>query len=71
MMETLEEAINRAARELPWGYTVSIQVELGAGWVDLFGPDDGAVEGIDADGLVDQINEAVDVALRNSTGAVE
>jgi len=37
-MSTLEETINRAAKELPVGWMITITIEVGAGWVSLYDP---------------------------------
>lgn len=63
---TLQEAIENAARELPYCYTVHVCVENGAGWVDLVVPGEGAVairpiDGVDLS-LAEQVAAAVALA---------
>lgn len=64
MMETnLEENINRAAKELPEDWIIEINVERGAGWVNLY--DFQGNNTIWADGtLSDQVSDAIDYALK-------
>ena len=43
---TLEEALNKAAGELPEGCTIAVIVENGAGWVECSDAD-GSVQSLD------------------------
>jgi hypothetical protein len=60
-----ERALQRAAKELPEGWIVRVEVERGAGWVDLHDPSGAfSVQGlIDADDtLAAAIHRAIDRA---------
>lgn len=62
-------ALQRAAGELPEGYEIRVEVERGAGTVRLFGPEGDGIEGIEADTLADEINEAIDAAMESQACA--
>lgn len=56
-------ALQRAAGELPEGFEIRVEVERGAGTARLYGPNGDEIEGIEGDGLADEINEAIDTAM--------
>lgn len=64
-MDSLNEAVQAAARDLPRGFRINVHVEKGAGWVTLdypgtlffYSPDGG-----DDGTLSEQIAEAVEKA---------
>lgn len=62
---TLTEAIQRAAKELPDGYIISVNVERGSGWVTLDPPNG---ESITPDGggmtLTEEVLACLERALR-------
>lgn len=62
-----ERALQRAAKELPEGWIVRVEVERGAGWVDLHDPSGAfTVQGlIDAD---DTLAAAIDRAIDRAGG---
>lgn len=57
-------AIGRAARELPFGYDIRIEIERDAGTVSLYGPDCNEIRlDFDGDTFAGEINTAVNTAL--------
>lgn len=58
------DPVQRACGELPEGYEIEIGLELGAGWVDLCGPDGAKIEfDDDADCFDWKIHAAIDAAV--------
>lgn len=67
--EKLGAAIERAASELPEGYSLCLDIEQGAGTVSLLLPDtDAVLEDFYGDTFVDQINRATDCAVARAAG---
>ena len=63
---TLEENIDRAARELPDGWIIEINVEAGAGWVTLYDGCGNCV-GVCGDRTInEQVSEAISYAQEHS-----
>lgn len=64
MITSLEQAIERAAEVLPDGYAVILQVEKGAGWVELERGDMSRVKmGWGETDLVEQVMDAISLAF--------
>jgi hypothetical protein len=62
-------AIERAAKDLPERYDISIEIEQGAGIVKLYTPDsDSYLHEWEADTFGGQINAAINYALENKHG---
>lgn len=59
---TLEDNIQRAAWELPEGWTIEISVENHSGWVDLQTPDGNSVDVSGDRNLAEQVSEAISYA---------
>lgn len=61
------QAVERAARDLPEGYELTINLERGAGWVEWTN-DQGNTMGIEADGepFHQQINSAIESAIKEA-----
>lgn len=60
----IEQLANAACKHLPEGYIASLQMENGAAWVELHGPEGEKLnlpDSADKD-LVDQFNDAIAVA---------
>lgn len=57
-------AINRAAKELPEGWGIDIQIEKGSGTVDLHKDFEPVEYDSDHEYLSDSINDAIDHALK-------
>jgi hypothetical protein len=55
-------AVNRAARELPEGYELSIELERGAGTVRLYPHKGEPMHDFEAETFSGQINQAIDAA---------
>ncbi len=66
-MDSLEEAIEDAARRLPVGWQIDLVVEFGSAVVTLDGPDGSSHTDFPRESLVDEISEAVDHALAMET----
>lgn len=66
------QAVERAARDLPEGWELTINLERGAGWVEWTN-DEGNTMGIEADGepFHQQINAAIDAAIASTTPPVK
>ena len=60
----LDDALQSAARDLPEGWSIIVQIERGAGWVELYNADGARIdfENVDRD-LHEQVAEALKVAL--------
>ena len=63
---TLEENVNRAAADLPYGWEIAIRVELNAGWVELNDPDGNLVELVSDGTINEQVSEAISYAREHS-----
>ncbi len=62
-------AIERACESLPQGYDINIQLERGAGSVELFLPDTDATISIhDDEGFAETIHAAIDTAINEDRG---
>lgn len=60
---TIDEAIQRAAKHLPDGYVINIQIEKDGYDVVLKNPDCSTIDSIDGgDGIRSDINEAICIA---------
>jgi hypothetical protein len=61
-----EAAMQRACAALPDGFQIRACIESGAGWVELYGPDDGLIEYGDdtCGGMTARINTATDLAIK-------
>jgi hypothetical protein len=61
------QAVERAARDLPEGYELTINLERGAGWVEWTN-DQGNTMGIESDGepFHQQINSAIEFAIKEA-----
>lgn len=65
-MKTLEQVINEAAGKLPECWMIEVNVERGAGWVALYDGRGNSVA-LDSSGtLVEQVQEAINLALLRS-----
>jgi hypothetical protein len=58
---TLDEALQRAARDLPDGWLIQVGVERGAAWIELHNPDG---DGVNFDSspdktLAEQLDDAI------------
>lgn len=63
--QEIGKAIERACKELPDGFEVEVMLERGAGTVTLYCPEGyGTDEGHDADTFDEQINHAIDAAMK-------
>lgn len=67
MSDATLNAINRAAKDLPWDWHIEVHVELGSGWVELY---DYKYERREfpsnRESLRDEINDAIDFAIKYS-----
>jgi hypothetical protein len=66
----LDARLQQCAAELPAGYTVTIHVEAGAGWVDLTGPDGDPIDYPcnHEYGLIEAVTDALDYAKETAAG---
>lgn len=60
----LGSAVDNAARDLPCGWTINLQIEQGSAWVVLDGPDGESTTDFPREFLADEINEAVEHAKK-------
>lgn len=59
----LEQLIERAAELLPAGWSIRIEVENGAAWVEAIRPDESTVHMDDGEtDLVEMVNAAINLA---------
>jgi hypothetical protein len=65
---TLDENINRAAAELPYGWIIEIKIEAGAAWICLYDYE-GSLVDISGDDrtLNEQVSEAISYAREHAT----
>lgn len=64
------DPINRACGELPEGYIVRIELEVGAGTIDVFDRNGTNIDFCgDSDGFYAQIHEAIDEAIKDAKPA--
>ena len=62
---TVDQAIENAARELPEGYVIELNVENGSAWLNMYGPNGSDVklpECVDST-LAERVRNAIDHAL--------
>jgi len=61
-----EAAMQRACGELPDGFKLHVCLEAGAGWVELFGPDNERIEFDEDtnDGMTGRIHAAIDLVVK-------
>nr|WP_289108733.1 hypothetical protein [uncultured Halomonas sp.] len=62
---TVDQAIENAARELPEGYVIEVNVESGSSWINMYGPNGSDVklpECVDST-LAEQIDGAIEHAV--------
>jgi len=69
----LYEAVERAASELPEGWTANICMENGSGWIELYDDDGVQIEDFPTNNerLDYTLNDAIDAALRGNGGEDE
>lgn len=68
----LGQQIDRAAGELPEGYRITIELEQGAGWIELTDPEGTIIATNDGDGaFANQLEELIDQAITDSKGVAE
>jgi len=62
---TIDRVMEDAARELPEGYVIEVNVESGAAWINMYGPDGSDIElpeCVDST-LAEQIDSAIEHAV--------
>lgn len=67
-LQRIGEQLQRAAAELPEGYNLTINVEKGAGWIELTDPDyeNIKVNNDMVEGISYAIEDAIDAAIKHS-----
>lgn len=67
---TLSEAIEKAAKELPEGYRVSLTVERGSAWVRVEFPDGIEIDIEIQDSLAEAVEKAIEIARKRKSDPV-